>query len=112
MSKPKLKRKSFDPQFDDKRNLVRWVREQFPKLKAYAFCHLSSYKEFEERLPEIHRAAMQVLNRLMRDYPSPLDSMHRYYHQDYIKLPRALKAKNLKEYALCLDDFLDGISLE
>lgn len=91
----------------DKRDFRAWVLEQFPDISRYGFGSLDNYPEFETRLSEIHRAAMTVLDRLMRDYPSGL--MHDYYRGDYISLPKAFSAKNPREYAKRLDNFLGGI---
>lgn len=102
-------RVSFNPGCDDKRNFRKWVLEQFPNLSTFRAGR--EYPEFVERVEEVHRGAMQVLERIMRVY-RPGESLHEYYRQDFETLPKAFEEKDWRKYAIKLDLFLGAIEVE
>lgn len=106
-------RKPFSPEMNDKRNLVIWVKDQFPELDAYRSGRLQSYPEFEQRFDEVHQAAMIFLDRIQRVYHlGDGTGMYEYYQQDLVRLPDAFNKKDSRKYADALHDLVIGIECE
>jgi hypothetical protein len=85
-----------------------WIRQEFPDLLLHS-SGKEEYPELARRFPEVHRAAMDVLERVMRFSG---ESLQDYYRQDFIKLPEAFAARDVKAYAAQLDSFVGGIDWE
>lgn len=101
-------RKPFKWDFHPRKEFQEWVRSQFPELKAYSF-RKEAYRPLVDRAHEVHEAAMEVLDLVMKrsDFKT-----RQYYEDDLQNLQAAYKARDMTEYAKHLDTFVDAIEWE
>lgn len=111
MSSKQSSPRPFEVKSHDKSELRKWVEEQFPELSGFGNGNPPIYPSFEERFDEIHRAAMTVLNRIMRTY-KPGESLHEYYLPDLKALSSAFDEGDKRKYAKALEGLTWSIEYE
>ncbi len=84
-----------------------WITDQFPRLLSYAVGALENYPEFEERLPEIHRTMMTIVNVDNDLYSNPTIPMLRRPDGGEERLP--IVKEGQREYAQYLYSWLSSI---
>lgn len=90
------------------KEFLSWAEQEFPELHKYRVEN-KPHPEIQSRLIEVHDAAMQVLDFVMKNCNL---STQRYYVQDFVNLNKAFMHRDAAEYTQYLESFLDGIRLE
>ncbi len=101
-------KKPFKWEYHPRIEFAKWIRQEFPELRRYQFSE-ENYADLEERIHEVHEAAMLVLNFTMEKSDFPIRN---YYSEDLEHLKGDYQAKDFKAYAKHLDAFADAIDVE
>ena len=83
----------------EKAGLRNFVYNQLPRLEAYKLELIEEYPEFKNRLKEIHRETMIVLEKIIKKHKKT--AMKEYYERFYNMLHKIPNSSedNLREYA-------------
>ena len=96
----------------DKSSFRKWISEEFPQLEHFCIDEeMEVYPEFENRIEEVHVAAMQVLERIMKSYPVGT-SLGDYYLEDYLTVQAQKKSGTPRQYARAIREFVTSLEWE